>query len=128
MSAITVGAPAQLSAGAPATAPGTVRVRERVIDKIARETAAKVIGGPRDDVSVEVSEWGGGLAVRVAARLPIPDLDDTEAIRSATPVLERARQIQSALAEELARLTGRPIQRVSFAVTGATVPQRRRVR
>ncbi|WP_235038066.1 NTP pyrophosphohydrolase [Microbacterium sp. 18062] len=107
---------------------GGVRVRQRVIEKVVREASAVTIGVPRDDVHVEVAEWGGGLAVRVAARLPIPDLDDTEAIRAETPLLDRVRQAQSMLAGEFARLTGREIRRVSFTVTGALIPERRRVR
>lgn len=107
---------------------GSVHVRERVIEKVVREASGGTLGVPRGDVDVEVSEWGGGLAVRVTAKLPIPDLDDTEAIRSAPTVIERLRQMQSVLAAELGRLTGRDIRRVSFAVTGARIPERRRVK
>lgn len=108
--------------------PGLVRVRERVIDKVVREASAVAVGVSRDDVSVEVAAWGGVLAVRVAAALPVADLADTEAINAAVPILERIRVLQSALAEELARLTGREIRRVSFTVTGAVIPERKRVR
>ncbi|MGF3057474.1 NTP pyrophosphohydrolase [Microbacterium sp. YY-01] len=124
MSALTVEAPTGV---APAVR-GSVHVRERVLEKVVREASAVTIGVPRGDVDVEVSEWGGGLAVRVTARLPIPDLDDTEAIRAAPTVIERLRQMQSVLGAELGRLTGREMRRVSFTVTGATVPERRRVR
>ncbi|MGB4134954.1 MAG: NTP pyrophosphohydrolase [Microbacterium sp.] len=99
-----------------------------MIEKVVREASAATIGVPRGDVDVEVSEWGGGLAVRVAARLPIPDLDDTDAIRAAPTVIERIREVQSVLAGEFGRLTGRDIRRVSFTVTGATIPERKRVR
>lgn len=124
MSTLTVEAPA----GAAPAVRGSVHVRERVIEKVVRAASAVTIGVPRADVDVEVSEWGGGLAVRVAAKLPIPDLDDTEAIRAAPTVIERLRQMQTVLGVELGRLTGRDIRRVSFTVTGATVPERRRVR
>ncbi|GGD26904.1 hypothetical protein GCM10010915_03700 [Microbacterium faecale] len=107
---------------------GSVHVRERVFEKTFREVSAATIGVSRGDVDVEVAEWGGGLAVRVAARLPIPELDDTGAIQAATPVIERVREMQAELASELGRLSGRDIQRVSFIVTGAVVPERRRVR
>lgn len=124
MSALVVAAP---FGSAPAVR-GSVHVRERVIEKVVREASAATIGVPRGDVDVEVSEWGGGLAVRVAARLPIPDLDDTDAIRAAPTVIERIREVQSVLAGEFGRLTGRDIRRVSFTVTGATIPERKRVR
>ncbi|MGI6879608.1 NTP pyrophosphohydrolase [Microbacterium sp. gxy059] len=99
-----------------------------MIEKVVREASAVTIGIPRGDVGVEVSEWGGGLAVRIAARLPIPDLDDAEAVRAAPSVIERLREMQSVLADEFGRLTGRDIRRVSFTVTGAAAPDRRRVR
>jgi hypothetical protein len=124
MSALSVEAPV----GAAPAVRGSVHVRERVIEKAVREASAVTIGVPREDVDVEVSEWGGGLAVRVATKLPIPDLDDTEAIRAAPTVIERLRQMQSVLGAELGRLTGRDIRRVSFTVTGAMIPERRRVR
>lgn len=124
MSALTVEEPV----GAVPAVRGSVHVRERAIEKVIREASAVTIGVPRGDVDVEVSEWGGGLAVRVAAKLPIPDLEDTEAIRAAPTVIERLRQMQTVLAGEFGRLTGRDIRRVSFTVTGAAIPQRRRVR
>lgn len=128
MSAATVESPASATLGVASRLPGMVRVRERVIDKVVREASAVAIGVSRDDVNVEVAEWGGGLAVRIAARLPIPDLADAEAIRSETPILDRVRLLQSALTEEFARLTGREVRRVSFTVTGAIIPERKRVR
>lgn len=129
MSVLTVEPPSVPSTlDAVSRAPGSVRVHERVIDKVVREASAVAIGVPRDDVSVDVAEWGGGLAVRIATKLPVPDLTDLEAIEVAVPVLEQVRALQSKLAEEFARLTGRDIRRVSFTVTGAIIPKRKRVR
>ena len=107
---------------------GTVRVRERAIDKVVREASAGAIGVPRDEVAVDVSDWGRGVAVGIAAKLPVPSLSDQDEIHSALPVLDRVRDLQSAIAEELARLTGREITRVSFTVTGAVIAERGRVR
>lgn len=84
--------------------------------------------GPVRATRARAAEWGGGLAVRIAAKLPVPDLSDLEAIEAEVPVLERLRALQAELAEEFARLTGRDIRRVSFTVTGAIIPKRKRVR
>ncbi len=124
MSAVAIGPQVDASSAVG----GGVHVRERAIEKVVREASAATIRAPRGDVDVEVAEWGGGLAVRVAARLPVPDLEDTEAIQGEMPILEKVRGIQSALAEEFARLTGREVHRVSFTVTGAIIPGRKRVR
>ncbi|MGQ7313336.1 NTP pyrophosphohydrolase [Microbacterium arabinogalactanolyticum] len=107
---------------------GAVRVRERAIDKVVREASAGAIGVPRDEVAVDVSDWGRGVAVGITAKLPVPSLSDQDEIHSALPVLDRVRDLQSALAVELARLTGREITRVSFTVTGAVIAERRRVK
>lgn len=128
MSAMAVGIPAGTQPGTATGTRGVVRVREGVLEKVILAKAAVRIGVPRGDVDVEVAEWAGGLAVRIATKLPIPDLDDTEAVRSQAPILERMRLLQSDLASELARLTGRSIRRVSLTITGASIPERRRVR
>ncbi|WP_353111536.1 NTP pyrophosphohydrolase [Microbacterium sp.] len=112
---------------ASAHARGAVRVRERVIDKVVRAAAADAIGVARDDIDVEVSEWARGLAIRVAGPAPVPDLDDREAVEAAEPMLERMGRLQRILAAELARLTGREIRRISVTVTGARIPERKRV-
>ncbi len=128
MSIATVESPLGSIYGTDARPPGVVRVRARVIDKVVREASAVAIGVHRDEVSTEVARWGGGLAVRIAANLPVPDLADTDAIRAETPVLDHARLLQSTLADEIARLTGREVKRVSLTVTGAIIPERKRVR
>ncbi|MHA3684484.1 NTP pyrophosphohydrolase [Leucobacter sp. HY1908] len=107
---------------------GSTHIREQVIEKVVREASAAAIGIARSDVDVEVAEWGEGLAVRITSKLPIPALDDTEAIQAETPLVERVRALQASLTEQLATLTGRKIQRVSFVVTGAIIPERKRVR
>lgn len=108
--------------------PGHVHVHERVLGKIVTQASAHAIGVARGDVHAEVSEWGGGIAVRLSTRLPIPDLADTEAIRAYTPVFERMRDVQSTLAHDLERMTGRAIRRISVTVNGAVTTERKRVR
>lgn len=112
---------------APAVA-GRIEVRDRVIEKIVHEAAATTIGVDRGAVKVAVSDWRGGYALRVQTPLPIPDLEDTEAIRAGATVLDRVAEIQRRLQEQLAQVTGRDITRVAVVVTGATIPKRRRVR
>ncbi|GAA1324808.1 NTP pyrophosphohydrolase [Leucobacter albus] len=128
MSSATGGAPSHATVAPVAPVGGTVRVRPRALEKAVRAASADLAGAPRDGVSVDIAEWGGGLTIRVATKLPIPGLEQSEEIRHETPIFERVRAMQIALAEELARLTGRDIRRVSVTVTGAIVPERKRVR
>lgn len=107
---------------------GHISVRPRVLDKVIREVAADAIGVPRGEVAVSVIERGVGLALSISTRLPIPDLADADAIRAEGSLIDRLRSLQRRLAEESARITGREIRRVSIKVTGAIIPERKRVR
>ena len=128
MSAATAADPDPTTPKTDVPLPGGVRVHERVLGKIARQASAAAVGVTRDDVHAEVVEWGGGLAVRLSTKLPIPDLADAEAIRSGPPIIERVRAVQVALADDLERITGRKIRRVSVTINGAIVAERKRVR
>lgn len=108
--------------------PGRVRVREQVLEKVARETAAAVVGVPRGDVSVDLGEWRGGLALRVNAKLGIPDLGDDAAIAEHTNLLDHVSAIQAELQNRVGAATGRKVHRVAVTITGAIVAGRKRVR
>lgn len=107
---------------------GRVEVADRVFRKAAEQAAAEAIGIDRTDVAIDIAAARATVVVRVQAPFPVPRLDDTEAVRAATPVLEAARGIQEDLSERLTRLFGREVSRVDLTITGATTPQRRRVR
>ncbi|MFD4420237.1 hypothetical protein ACFWN7_01885 [Agromyces sp. NPDC058484] len=108
--------------------PGRIDIRERVLVKVTQEAAATVIGVDRGDVSVDVGQFGHGIAVRIASPLPIPDLDDTAAIQSGMPVLDRVAAIQQQLRDRISHLLGRDVMRVNVTVTGAVIAEKRRVR
>lgn len=65
--------------------------------------------------------------MRIATPLPVPRLDDTAAIAQTVPVLERARDLQEQLQQSLSTILGRNVIRINLTVTGATIPERRRV-
>lgn len=119
--------PVQGGDGSPAV-PGRVRVREQVLEKVARETAAAVVGVPRGDVSVDVGEWRGGLALRVDAKLGIPDLGDEAAIADHANLLDHVAGLQTELQQRVGAATGREVHRVAVTITGAIVAGRKRVR
>ncbi len=107
---------------------GRVDVAERVFRKAAEQAAAEAIGVERSDVSVDIAASRDTVVVRVRTPFPVPPLDDTEAVRAATPVLEAARGIQHDLHDRITRLFGREVSRVDLTIAGATTPRRRRVR
>ena len=121
------GGPAEVATGGD-TVPGRIDVRERVYRTVTEQASATLIGVPRGDVKVDVAEHPGGIAVRIATPLPVPDLDDTAAIAQSMPVLDRARQLQEQLQQSLSGILGRDVTRVNLTITGATIPERRRVR
>jgi hypothetical protein len=106
---------------------GRVHIADRVLQKTAERAAADVIGVDAKNVHVEIVSARDTAAVRVTSPFPVPRLDDTEAVRRATPVLEAARTAQSELRSRLTRLFGREISRVDLTISGATAPQRKRV-
>jgi hypothetical protein len=111
-----------------ATVPGRIDVRERVYRTVTEQTSATVIGVPRGVVKVDVTEHPGGIAVRIATPIPVPNLDDSAAIAQTLPVLERASQLQEQLQTRLSGILGRDVTRITLTITGATTPERRRVR
>lgn len=106
---------------------GRVNIADRVLQKTAERAAADIIGVDAKNVHVEIFSARDTAAVRVTSPFPVPRLDDTAAVRSATPVLEAAASAQSELRSRLAQLFGREISRVDLTVSGATAPQRKRV-
>ncbi|WP_314425625.1 hypothetical protein [uncultured Microbacterium sp.] len=123
----TGGGPARAAAGE-AAVPGRVDVKERVYRTVTEQASATLIGVPRGDVKVDVAEHPGGIAVRIATPLPIPDLDDTVGISQSVPVLDRARRLQEQLQQDLSSVLGKNVTRITLTITGATIPRRRRVR
>ncbi len=107
---------------------GRIDIKDRVFVKVTQEASAGLIGVPRGDVSADVSNLRGGLVVRLSTPLPIPDLDDLAAVEAEPPLLERAARLQEDLQGRLTHLLGREIARIDLTITGATIPERKRVR
>lgn len=106
---------------------GRVSISDRVLQKTAERAAADIVGVDAKSVRVEIVSARDTAAVRVTTPFPVPRLDDTEAVRAATPVLEAARVAQTELRLRLTHLFGREISRVDLTISGATAPQRKRV-
>ncbi|WP_285136768.1 hypothetical protein [Microbacterium sp. lyk4-40-TSB-66] len=106
---------------------GRVNIADRVLQKTAERAAADIIGVDAKNVHVEIVSARDTAVVRVTSPFPVPRLDDTDAVRRATPVLEAARAAQGELRSRLARLFGREISRVDLTISGASAPQRKRV-
>lgn len=121
------GGPSGPTTGGEAVA-GRVVVRERVYRTVAEQASAALIGVSRGDVKADVVERGAGLALRISSPLPVPDLADTAAIAATTPVLDRARELQEQLQQRLTGVFGREVTRIAVTITGAIIPERRRVR
>ena len=106
---------------------GRVNIADRVLQKTAERAAADIVGVDAKNVQVEIVSSRDSAVVRVSTPFPVPRLDDTEAVRAATPVLDAARAAQGELRTRLTRLFGREVSRVDLTITGASAPQRKRV-
>ncbi len=107
---------------------GRVDVRERVIRKVSEKVASEVIGVEIGRVSVAASDYRDGVAVRIDTPMPVPSLDDSDAVAAAGAVVETAGRMQVRVKDELGRVLGRPVTRVDITISGAVAPTRRRVR
>jgi hypothetical protein len=108
--------------------PGRIVVHPRVLQKVAREVAASSLGVDRGSVSVDVLEGSHGVAIIVATPLPVPNLDDTDAVQAGEPVLAQVARIQEELRDGIGSLIGRYVARVDITITGALIAEKRRVR
>ncbi|MDU0326167.1 hypothetical protein RWH43_05275 [Microbacterium sp. KSW2-21] len=106
---------------------GRVNIADRVLQKTAERAAADIVGVDAKNVHVEIVSSRDSAVVRVSTPFPVPRLEDTEAVRAATPVLDAARAAQGELRTRLTRLFGREVSRVDLTITGASAPQRKRV-
>ena len=104
-----------------------MNVADRVLQKTAERAAADIIGVDAKDVRAEIVSARDTAVVRVTSPFPVPRLDDTDAVRAATPVLEAAHAAQGELRARLTRLFGRDVSRVDLTISGASAPQRKRV-
>lgn len=107
---------------------GRIVIKPRVYEKVTQEVAADALRVERSAISVSISEGSRGIGVRLVAPLPVPDLDDTAAIQTGAPVLERAALIQAEVRDRVAPLIGRDVARVDLTITGAIVAQKKRVK
>lgn len=126
-SVIAGGGPSVAATGGESV-PGRVDVKERVYRTVVEQASATLIGVSRSDVKVDVIERGAGLALRISTPLPVPDLSDTAEISRTVPVLEQASSLQEQLQQRLTGLLGRDVTRIAITITGAIIPERRRVR
>lgn len=108
--------------------PGRNTISDGVILKVVEQASASALGVPRATVSARVSATARGMAVTIAAPLPVPSLDDTAAVRAAGSALDRVRDIQTGLLQELGRITGRPVTRLNITINGALMRSKRRVK
>jgi len=113
---------------APAEVHGRIVVRDEVLQKVAEHVVATTVRVPQRKVRVVVGAFQDGIAVNIDTPIPVPALDDAEAIRASSPELDLAAEAQRTVQERLSRALGRPVTRINLTVTGAAAPNRRRVR
>lgn len=120
------GAPPDASAAPPHV--GRILVLPRVREKVVQQVAADTIGIPRGTVSVEVHDGSRGLSIRLRAPLPVPSLDDTQAIHAGPTVVARATDVQREVADAVHSVLSRDVARVDLIVSGALIAEKKRVK
>lgn len=106
---------------------GRTVVHARVLSRVAHEACATRLRVRREQLSVDVVEHAGGIALVVRSPVPIDDLADAAATTAQPTLFDRLSAVQEALRDEVTRVLGRSVTRVDIIVTGACVATRKRV-
>jgi hypothetical protein len=97
------------------------------LHRTAQAVAAEALRAPVREVRARVADDGrGSLAVTVTAPLAVPVLG-THAVTD-EPVVRRAHRARATIAERLAAITGRQVDRVDVTFSSSVIDVPRRVR
>ncbi|NQX26663.1 hypothetical protein HQQ81_04770 [Microbacteriaceae bacterium VKM Ac-2854] len=119
--------------GLPAAPRGRTTISSRALDRVATVVAAEALGVDSGQVSVDLTDHVGDLAIAVRSPIRIPPLrriqaDPSALERSGGTLLERAALAQEHIGRRVGELTGSIIGQVTVRLTGAVVLTERRVR
>ncbi|MBT2502677.1 hypothetical protein [Curtobacterium sp. ISL-83] len=107
--------------------PGYDRIGAAALVHTAQAVAAEALRAPVREVRAHVADDGrGALAVEVTAPLTVPVLG-RHAVPD-EPVLATAHRARATIAERIATITGRQVQRVTITFASSVVDVPRRVR
>jgi hypothetical protein len=117
----------------PAAQRGRTTISSRALDRVAAAVSAEALGVGSGQVSVDLSDHSGDLAIAVRSPIRIPPLrriqaDPATLERSGGTLLERAAQAQEQIGSRVGELTGSSVGSVTVRLTGAVVITERRVR
>lgn len=119
--------------GLPAAPRGRTTISSRALDRVAAAVSAEALGVDTGQVSVDLADHAGDLAIAVRSPIRVPPLrriqaDASAVERSGGTLLERAAQAQEQIGTRVGALTGSSVARVTVRLTGAVVLTERRVR
>ncbi|WEO76374.1 hypothetical protein BJQ94_13500 [Cryobacterium sp. SO2] len=108
--------------------PGSITVRQRALNTVARAVSAEALGVPAGQVTVTLQDDHGLLGVSVVAPIRVPDLDTVAPGAPGRTVLHRVQEAQATIRATTTRITGNQVGRVDVRVRGAHISQDERVR
>lgn len=122
----TIPAPVVTTDDAPSVA-GWDRIATSALVRTAQAVAAEALRAPAHDVRARIADDGNGaLAVEITSPLAVPVLGSHEV--PSEPVVATAHRARAAIAERVAGITGRQVQRVTVTFTTSVIATARRVR
>lgn len=100
---------------------GRDRFTATALQRLARAVAGDELGVPLRDVSADVRDAAGSLAVRLAAPIAVPPLGG----QPVEPLTARLAGAGEVIRMRLVALTGLAVERVDLRATGAVIAERR---
>lgn len=112
--------------------PGRTRIAAKALEHVAVNIAAEALGVPAGRVKVELVDDRGALALIVTAPMRAIPLARVSAApdaltRSGGSIIERATAATASIKEQVTRLSGSTVSRVSIRVSGLDIAQEGRV-
>jgi hypothetical protein len=105
---------------------GRTRIASRAVRRIVSAVTADALSVSASDVSVELGDDHGLLAVTARTPINVRPLGDVGR-RSSGTLLERLEKAQASIRDRCLELTGSTIGRVDLRITGVDLHERKRV-
>ena len=105
---------------------GRTRIASRAVRRIVSAVTADALSVSASDVSVELGDDRGLLAVTARTKINVRPLGDVGR-RSTGTLLQRIEQAQATIRHRCLELTGSTIGRVDLRITGVDLHERKRV-
>ena len=103
---------------------GRNRIAPRAVRRVVSAVTAEALGVSPSDVSVELTDEGGAVALTAKSPIHVEPLGET-GLRSGGTLVDRLGTAQSTIRDRSLQLTGSTVSRVDLQITGVALRQKK---